>query len=99
MTDKQYIAMDLLLMGKSTEEVGKAVGVRRETVWRWTKDPDFAAKIDEARAERRERLSIAIEDAAHRAAEVLVSGLDDSAPWGVRLRAAENILNRVGVKR
>lgn len=98
MTDKQYAAMDLLLMGKSTDEVGKAIGVRRETVWRWTKDPDFVAQIEDARTERRARLSAALEDAAQRAAEVLVSGLDESAPWSVRLRAAESILSRSGVK-
>ncbi len=99
MTDKQHIALDFMIMGKSPSEVAAAVGVCRETVWRWTKDPDFAAALADARTERRERLQVAIEDAAVRAAEVLAAGLDDSVPWNVRIRVAESILDRAGSKR
>lgn len=50
---KQEQAISLMMMGKSDTEIGEAVGVSRESVWRWrNENADFM----EAARKRRENL-------------------------------------------
>ena len=56
MQPKQQRALDLLLAGHATTAVAAEVGVRRETIWRWTQDPAFAAEVSRRQAERRQAI-------------------------------------------
>ena len=50
MDTRRERALDLLLCGRTPSEVGAEVGVRRETVWRWSQEPDFTAELERRRA-------------------------------------------------
>jgi hypothetical protein len=41
-----------LLAGCSTTEAASRVGISRSTLWRRTRDPEFAKRLDDARAEQ-----------------------------------------------
>ena len=43
LTPEQLNAIDLLILGKTDREVSDIVGVRRETVTKWHKNPFFSA--------------------------------------------------------
>ena len=98
MQPKQQLALDLMLAGHTTTEVAAQIGVRRETVWRYTQDPDFAAEVSRRRAER--RLAVHAElDAGVREAVQMLRGLvsDPEAPHGARVRAATALMDRAGL--
>ena len=98
MQPKQQRALDLLLAGHATTAVAAMVGVRRETIWRWTQDPDFAAEVSRRQAER--RLAIHAElDAGVLEAVQMLRGLvaDPEAPAGARVRAATALMDRAGL--
>ena len=53
LSDKQELAIDLLLIGTKKQDVAKAVDISREQLWRWrTRDPSFMAALELGRAER-----------------------------------------------
>lgn len=96
-------AMALLAEGWTARAVAEQVKVNPHTVAAWRDSPEGQKVLDEARAARAEALREAatrarrvLEDAALRAAQVLVDQLDASAP-NVKVRAAREILGRVGV--
>ncbi len=43
LTPEQLNAIDLLILGKTDREVSEIVGVRRETITKWHKNPFFTA--------------------------------------------------------
>ena len=51
LTPEQLNAIDLLILGKTDREVAEAVGVRRETVTKWHKNPFFIAELNVKREE------------------------------------------------
>jgi len=45
LTPEQLNAIDLLILGKTDREVAEIVGVRRETITKWHKNPFFSAEF------------------------------------------------------
>jgi hypothetical protein len=46
LTPEQLNAIDLLILGKTDREVAEIVGVRRETITKWHKNPFFMAELN-----------------------------------------------------
>lgn len=96
-------ALALLAEGQTLAAVAEQVKVRAKTVAAWRDSPEGQRVLDDAREKRAAALESAaskarriLEEAAARAAMVLVDQLDASAP-NVKVRAAREILGRVGV--
>ena len=96
-------AVALLAAGYTDTAVGHELGVDRGTVRRWRHEPDVAMALAAARREREAAAAEALDDArrilceaAPRAAQALVDGLDDDDPR-VALAAAAALLDRVGM--
>ncbi len=98
MQPKQQRALDLLLAGHATTAVAAEVGVRRETIWRWTQDPAFAAEVSRRQAERRQAIHSELDAGVLEAVQML-RGLvaDPEAPAGARVRAATALMDRAGL--
>ena len=98
MQPKQQRALDLLLAGHATTAVAAMVGVRRETIWRWTQDPAFAAEVSRRQAERRQAIHSELDAGVLEAVQML-RGLvaDPEAPAGARVRAATALMDRAGL--
>ncbi len=98
MQPKQQRALDLLLAGHATTAVAAEVGVRRETIWRWTQDPTFAAEVSRRQAERRQAIHSELDAGVLEAVQML-RGLvaDPEAPAGARVRAATALMDRAGL--
>ena len=98
MQPKQQRALDLLLAGHATTAVAAEVGVRRETIWRWTQDPAFAAEVSRRQAERRQAIHSELDAGVLEAVQML-RGLvaDTEAPAGARVRAATALMDRAGL--
>lgn len=94
MDPKHDRAIDLLLAGRTPSEVGAAVEVCRETVWRWTKDPEFDAELRRRRSAVRSATTDALCEANLEAVRTLREAMGPAAPWPVRLRAAVIMLDR-----
>jgi len=77
-------------------DTAKMLGVRRETVWRWTKEPEFATQMARVRESAMDALEVVLHESAIEAAEVLRSVMkDEGASPSTRIRAAVAILERV----
>ena len=98
MQPKKQRALDLLLAGHATTAVAAEVGVRRETIWRWTQDPAFAAEVSRRQAERRQAIHSELDAGVLEAVQML-RGLvaDPEAPAGARVRAATALMDRAGL--
>ena len=98
MQPKQQRALDLILTGHSTTDIAAQVGVRRETVWRWTQDPAFAAEVTRHRAERRMTVHSELDAGVLEAVRMLRGLVNDTeAPAGARVRAATALMDRAGL--
>ena len=98
MQPKQQRALDLILTGHSTTDIAAQVGVRRETVWRWTQDPAFAAEVSRHRAERRMTVHSELDAGVLEAVRMLRGLVNDTeAPAGARVRAATALMDRAGL--
>lgn len=96
---KQHRAVELILCGSSLQKVADAIGVRRETLWRWRRSPEFRAQLEAERAHRlREacaRLEQLIPTAVAALEDLMVNPVH---PASVRLSAARDLLDRAGVR-
>jgi len=91
-------ALELVLAGRTLPEVGEELGVNRSTVWKWTQDPGFAVELHQARVSRAGALQEAVGATALDAVRYLGEVVrDNSAPAGVRVRAACAVLDRAGL--
>jgi len=92
---KMEQAIAALLSHRSVEDAARAVGISVNTLQRWMRTPEFQAALREA---RRKILSQAIgqlQNAANAAAKtVLKIMVDPTVPAGIRLRAAEVVLEQ-----
>ena len=92
---KQETALSALLAGKSFQQAALAAGVHERTLYRWRELPEFSSEL-----ERRGRR--AMQDAARQLTGSLESAVsflrgvmsDESAPAGVRVRAALGLIDR-----
>tara|TARA_R100000655_G_scaffold30871_1_gene62005 strand:+ start:879 stop:1265 length:387 start_codon:yes stop_codon:yes gene_type:complete len=94
--DNHQRALALLVSGHNMTDTAKMLGVRRETVWRWTKEPEFATQMARVRESAMDALEVVLHESAIEAAEVLRSVMkDEGASPSTRIRAAVAILERV----
>jgi len=93
---EQLNAIDLLILGKTDREVSDIVGVRRETVTKWHKNPFFSAELSIKREELWVDAKLRLKSLAHEAVNVLTKGLS-SADEKVAITAAVHILKTVGL--
>jgi transposase len=89
---KQEQAISLMIMGKNDTEIGKEVGVSRESVWRWrNENADF---MEAARKRREELVARHTEELQELLSEALIvvkeSLRDGDAP--TKLRVALQLL-------
>ena len=96
LTPEQLNAIDLLILGKTDREVAEAVGVRRETVTKWHKNPFFSAELSIRREELWVDAKLRLKALAHEAVNVLTRGLS-SGDEKVAITAAVHILKTVGL--
>ena len=91
-------AVRLLLAGNSIPQAAKIVGVRRETVWKWTKEDDFQEAMNKGRKERIEAVADRLVNASAKAVDVLIRLMnDENQPARVQLQAANQVLDRAGI--
>ena len=96
LTPEQLNAIDLLILGKTDREVSDIVGVRRETVTKWHKNPFFSAELSIKREELWVDAKLRLKSLAHEAVNVLTKGLS-SVDEKVAITAAVHILKTVGL--
>jgi len=95
LAQKMELAIAALLSHKSVEDAARAVGVHTNTLLRWMKEPEFRAMYEEARhlafAQSLGRLQEASGAAVTTTLKIM---LDTNSPPGIRLRAAEIVLEQ-----
>ena len=70
LNDRQLVALRMMIAGKSDSEITQAVGVHRQTLWRWRQhDDDFRAELQRQRR-------IVCDEAADRFRALLAPALD-----------------------
>lgn len=95
--DKRMYAIDLLATGNyTTTEIGKMVGVSRQSVWAWKKEPEFQAELDSRltaiTAEANERLKAKMMPVFD---ELLNMALSDKTEGRTKAQCLQYIANRV----
>ena len=90
-TEKQSLAIPLMLAGKNDQEVGDVIGVSRYTIISWRKDAAFADELHEARTLLRESQLHELSATISKAFKVVEEMLDHKDPQ-VRLKAALGLL-------
>ena len=96
LTPEQLNAIDLLILGKTDREVSELVGVRRETVTKWHKNPFFTAELNVKREALWTDAKLRLKALVHEAVNTLTSGLH-SADEKIAITAAVHILKVTGL--
>jgi len=92
---KMEQAITALLSHRNIEEAAQAIGVTANTLLRWMTEPEFDAAYREARRTAYLQSLTRLAEASGAAVTTLLKiMLDASAPAGVRLHAAEVVLER-----
>ena len=94
LTPKQRATIAALLSQPTLSAAAKQVGVSRDAVYRWLKEPDFAAALVAAESEHLQSVQRGMLAASERALVVL-GNLLVSESESIRLRAALGILEQV----
>lgn len=96
LTPEQLNAIDLLILGKTDREVSEIVGVRRETITKWHKNPFFTAELNVKREELWTDSKLRLKALAHEAVNTLTNGLH-SSDEKIAITAAVHILKVTGL--
>jgi hypothetical protein len=96
LTPEQLNAIDLLILGKTDREVSEIVGVRRETITKWHKNPFFIAELNVKRDELWTDAKLRLKALAHEAVNILTNGLH-SSDEKIAITAAVHILKVTGL--
>ncbi len=96
LTPEQLNAIDLLILGKTDREVSEIVGVRRETITKWHKNPFFTAELNVKREDLWRDSKLRLRALASEAVNVLTNGLH-STDEKIAITAAVHILKTVGL--
>ena len=96
LTPEQLNAIDLLILGKTDREVSELVGVRRETITKWHKNPFFIAELNVKREELWRDSKLRLKSLAHEAVNILTNGLH-SSDEKIAITAVVHILKTVGL--
>jgi hypothetical protein len=90
---KMEPAIAALLSHRNVEDAARAVGISVNTLRRWMQVPEFQASCREARQKILSQAMGQLQNAAGAAAKtVLKIMIDPTVPAGIRLRAAEIVL-------
>ena len=94
LTGKQTKALDALLDGANVQTAAERAGVNRKTLGRWLQEPDFwrayQLHSNDALQLASRRLTNKLDGAVELLGDVME---DDEAPAGVRLRAAQLVVD------
>lgn len=99
LTEAQYKCIEMILEGCQIQEIEKAIGYSRKTIWEWrTKNKSYIAEMDRRKREISEFLTRSankrFEKLQNNAIDVLEELLKDSKNDNVRMETAKEILNR-----
>ncbi len=93
---KQRQAVEALLATGEVTAAAREVGVSRETLHRWLRQPLFLQAVREAEAAALDELSRLLVRLGRTAAATLAKAMSDPAtPWATRVRAADASLSRL----
>jgi len=96
LSNRQNAVLARLLAGERLDQAAAAIGVPYRTATRWAASTEFRSALEQARRDAitgaLDTLAGAARDAARIVGELM---RDASAPAGVRLRAAEGVLDRL----
>ena len=98
LSDKQRIAIDLLLQGKSQTAVAERVEVTRRTLYTWRQDESFRAELARRRRELWDGAAERLRALVHPALDVLEEEVHDEYDRS-RVRAADMILRFAGLRK
>jgi hypothetical protein len=96
LTPEQLNAIDLLILGKTDREVSEIVGVRRETITKWHKNPFFIAELNVQREALWTDAKLRLKTLAHEAVNTITCGLH-SSDEKIAITSAVHILKIVGL--
>jgi hypothetical protein len=95
LTDLHRKALELQLSGMTIPQIAKRLDRRRETVWKWTKEPEYAEELRRLRKDAMDAVQVELRAASVEAARVLREIMNDSEiNANARIRAAVSILDR-----
>jgi hypothetical protein len=80
LNDKQLMAIDLLVAGKSLGEVCEEVGISRTQLWRWRGEPEFFAMYKRRQIIQHQMRSNKLWAVADRAMDVAMDALNEGDP-------------------
>ena len=89
---KKREAIPLFLMGNTESQVAEAIGVSRQTIWKWKRHEDFNHEIAEAGEKLLSEHKVAVSDLVNESISAM-SELLHSADETVKLKAAALVLN------
>ena len=99
LTSKQIKAIHFLAQGLSAIEVGKRLQLRRETLSRWKKIPEFNLEFERVMAEIRDDMHHRLTHLVDRSISTVSYGMASDYCDPRRLRAALNVLKLLGIER
>ena len=94
LTPRQRKAVEALLTTGDKSQAAELAGVKRQTVYKWLKQPDFQQSLRDAEAEALASLSQALARLGDKAARTLDRGMDADSDT-VSIRAADIVLQRL----
>lgn len=93
---KQRKAVEALLLTGDVSAAAKEVGVSRESIYRWMRQPRFLEAVREAEAAALDELSRLLVRLGRTAALTLSKAMTDgTTPAATRVRAADVVLSRL----
>jgi transposase len=99
---RHHEAIAMMLAGASRQEIATKLGVHPTLVYQWTKHPEFAAALENARKELQQRVTAMVTDRlaeeAPKSLERLVQLRDTARSERVQLIASQDLLDRAGFK-
>lgn len=96
LTTKQRAAIVALLVEGDASKAAAAAGVSRQSLYRWMKQPVFAAELRAAEGEALRSLARQLAGLGDAAAAAVRDGLKEEQAIAVRLRAAALHLEKLG---
>jgi hypothetical protein len=91
LSDKQRLAIDLLVQGKTQSAVAESIGVTRRTIYTWRQDETFRAALEQRRDELWDGAAERMRALVHPALDVLEEEVHDVYDRS-RMRAVGMIL-------
>ena len=92
-TRKQAAAIAALLTASTLKEAAETVGIGDQTLWRWMKNPEFAAEYRDAKRQTVSQAITRIQQSCGEAVDVLREIMGDvQAPAANRVQAAKTML-------